>query len=240
MDNSLHKKEEAPNIQDNPQNADKIERYKQQLEGSKAEALKKAEEANRYKEMLINIEYEKVTKDKNYLSDLHKKDPVIADEIAKKFSTSTGTPISSYEEYTNVFAEGNNTDAISNFNPETISKMLDDKMQEYIAMQNNQKVSETVNKMFDGMNGEKRDMAKKFYEDLTSGKNLTTEEAMKYAEMTTLYVNKEEIQQGATNNFIATMGASSIGGHSGVNTTSKQVENPLVAKLGFNHLDSNK
>ncbi len=56
----------------------KITRYKEQLAGSAKEAL-------RYKEMLLETEIQKASSDANSLLELHKKDPRLANEVAKSF-----------------------------------------------------------------------------------------------------------------------------------------------------------
>jgi hypothetical protein len=88
-DNLEEKKDEALET-DNPQKSQEElakeeltkERYKQQLEGSKAEA-------ERLKAMLIDEEVSKASQDAKKLLELHKKDPKLADEVAKKFNYSS-------------------------------------------------------------------------------------------------------------------------------------------------------
>lgn len=78
MDNLDEVQQEATIV--NPPEVEdaKIARYKEQLAGSTQEALK-------YKKMVLEAEVEKASKDANSLLELNKKDPKLANEVAKSF-----------------------------------------------------------------------------------------------------------------------------------------------------------
>ena len=80
MENLQDKNNETPN-EDNSHKAtdqERLERYKQQMEGSKQEAQK-------FRDLAIESEVKRAEVDANSIVDLHAKDPKMADEVAKKF-----------------------------------------------------------------------------------------------------------------------------------------------------------
>jgi hypothetical protein len=82
MTDNLHdgKNIETPEKENSQTAADpeKLERYKQQMEGSKKEAQK-------FRDLAIESEVKRAEADANSITDLHSKDPKMADEVAKKF-----------------------------------------------------------------------------------------------------------------------------------------------------------
>jgi hypothetical protein len=78
----LDNTDENPNeaAQANPQEVEdaKITRYKEQLAGS-------TQEATRYRAMVLETEIQKASNDASSLLELHKKDPKLANEVAKSF-----------------------------------------------------------------------------------------------------------------------------------------------------------
>ena len=81
MDNSQDKTNETlgkDNSQENPDNVDKIERYKQQIDGSKKEAEK-------FRNLAIESEVKRAEVDANSIIELHDKDPKMANEVATRF-----------------------------------------------------------------------------------------------------------------------------------------------------------
>jgi hypothetical protein len=91
MTDNLHddKNIETPNNADNSQPAtdqDKLERYKQQMEGSKQEAKK-------FRDLAIESEVARAEVDANSIVELHDKDPKMADEVAKRFGYSDFTEV---------------------------------------------------------------------------------------------------------------------------------------------------
>lgn len=95
VDNSISDVNETPE-KDNSQDDPKIERYKQQIEGSKKEALRFKEEKETYeRENLISKAFRQVLKDNSSIFDL---DEDIAREVVKLMHEDWWSNTDSYEE----------------------------------------------------------------------------------------------------------------------------------------------
>ena len=78
-DNLQDNNNETPNAENSQNDAtEKVERYKQQIEGSK-------KEAERLRNLALESEVKRAEVDANSIIELHGKDPKLADEVAKRF-----------------------------------------------------------------------------------------------------------------------------------------------------------
>lgn len=195
MDNLDQGGNEAPEKVNPPKSEDAgdatIERYKQQIEGSKKEALTQKERADHYAERTITYEVEKATNDAQALLDLHESDPQLANDVAKRFG------YSSFKE-----AKKAIKDAKKGWSDKDEDKTKKGLSEDEFDKKYKEKRKQEVH-------NESLDLAKEFiweqskdesvikaiserFEDITEWKTLTTKKAIEYAEMATLYVTKKE------------------------------------------------
>jgi len=155
---------------------EKLERYKQQVEGSK-------KEAERLRNLALESEVKIAELDANSIIELHDKDPKMADEVAKRFW---------YTDY---------KDASASINP--VSKKTSDLSEEEKfnkwykekrATEESEKAHTEANKILSKLDESSKGDAEKYYKMITEGKKLTVSQATEFARMATLYVNKDKIK----------------------------------------------
>lgn len=169
---------------DNPQendNQDKdrlLQRYKEQLNGS-------TEEAKRLKNLALDSEQEKVERDPNHLLEFYDKDPKLANELAtKRFN------YSSFEEAKESLLWSNK----SNQWDEDLDYKLEKKLEEREKKREHQVAIEEAKKDFENLSEEKKKEAERYFDDITEWKYLDRNRAKEFANMATLYVNKDEFK----------------------------------------------
>lgn len=184
MDNlDIEKKEwQAPNL-DNPVKTDewdevaKIERYKQQIEWSRQEALAQRQER-------INDWCNVLSEDVTNLNRLAKiKDQKIVTEVLSKFNYSS---IEEALEENWLLDKLKKTDWMSKEELETWYNERKAKDIHQIALSE-------AEKSFSDLTTEEQEVAKKNFEKITKWKILTIDEAKEYADMAALYAIKDKV-----------------------------------------------
>lgn len=101
IDNSFEESKVTPPVVDNsletPEER-KLRRQTEQDSGSRQEALRQKERAEKYESMLINESVAKTTENPNYLLELHSQDPELAEKVSKSL-TYNGSEIKSFDDY---------------------------------------------------------------------------------------------------------------------------------------------
>ena len=171
---------ETPEEQDNS-HTDKLTRYKQQMEWSKAEA-------KRQHDMWLEREVERASRDAKSLLELHKVDPKLADEVARKFW---------YDDFED--AKWSISGADDWWVEKTKTADFEDNFERLYQERRAKEVHEDAIKRADKIlskikDDTQRDVARRQFEKITAGKTLTVEEAEEFADMATLYVNKDSLR----------------------------------------------
>lgn len=167
--------------QDNSHTA-KEERYKQQLAGSK-------QEAERLRNLVIDREVNNAKKDARSLLELHDVDPKLADEVAKKFG---------YDDFNDAKSEIDkkvNGDWMSKTQDANFEESFEKLYQERKAKELNEEALKRADKIIGKITDkDAREKAKAQFKKIVGEKQLTIDEAEEFAEMATLYVNKENLK----------------------------------------------
>jgi len=161
--------------EDVSQDSDKIERYKQQISWSKAEN-------ERMQNLLLDTYKNLAEKDATVLDDLHSKDPKLANRVAKEFW---------YDDYNDLYKTMNKSE-------EQKSWLSEDDLEDWYTKrrakeQHSEALLEAKN-IISKLPEEVKEKAQEYFDDITEWKTLTIKKAKDFAEMATLYVNKDKIK----------------------------------------------
>lgn len=167
--------------QDNSHTA-KEERYKQQLAGSK-------QEAERLRNLVIDREVKNAEKDARSLLELHDVDPKLADEVAKRFG---------YDDFNDAKSEIDKKasgDWVKKTQDASFEENFEKLYQERKAKELNEEALKRADKILNKI-GDKdaREKAQAQFKKIVWNKQLSIDEAEEFAEMATLYVNKESLK----------------------------------------------
>lgn len=179
---------EAPPLVDNPpENPELAKRHAEQMAGSIAEVA-------RLREIAIDSVAKASEKDASAFIETYSKDPKLANEVAKKLG---------YSNADEVLAQINHKPAKveDDFETKYAQKRSEEKHEEAIA-----KAQKILGKLPDELIEE----AQAYFDDITEGKRLDEDKAIKFAEMATLYVNKENIRSGLLNDSLAMLGSTGV------------------------------
>lgn len=179
---------EAPPVVENPpENPEIAKRHAEQMAGSMAEVA-------RLREIAIDSIAKASEKDASAFLETHSKDPKLANEVAKKLG---------YSNADEVLAQINNNPA----------KVEDDFEAKYAQKRSEEKHEEAIikaQKILAKLPDELKEEAQTYFDDITEGKRLDEDKALKFAEMATLYVNKENIRAGLLNDSLAMLGSTGV------------------------------
>lgn len=207
----------SPEWQGDQEDGTKSERQKQIEEGNRAENI-------RLRNLFIDREVEKVSQDATSLLGLHEKDPKLAKEVAKKIDRDA----SEWKDFDSFLKWVKKTSAEDDFETRYQQKRAEEKHQEAI---------KKVEKQFSKLPEELREKAQTYFDKITKGKQLNEEDAMEFAEMTTLYVNKDKIKEWSYSDAMAEMASNWI---SKSKKPSKEESNWIVRDGQLVNLSSNK
>lgn len=170
--------------------ASKIARYKEQIKGSKEEAM-------RLREVAIKQWVKAAEKDARSLLDLYDVDPKLADDVAKEFWYDDYEDAKSYIEK----KFSNSDDSRSSWDLEANFERL---YQERKAKETDAEARARAEKIFakEIKDEALRDKAKSQFKRMAGSKKLTIEEAEEFAEMATLYANKDNMKSEMYNEGI--------------------------------------
>lgn len=175
---------EAPN-NGNPQDDDSqdkdrlLQRYKEQLNGS-------TEEAKRLKNLVLDSEQEKVNQDPNHLLAFYDRDPKLANDLAKRMN------YNSFDEAKQSLVWSKQED--SGDDNDDLDSKLEKKLEEKEKKKEHQQAISEAKKKFENLSEEKKEAAEKYFNDITEWKVLDRNRANEFADMATLYVNKDEFK----------------------------------------------
>jgi len=179
---------EAPKTDNPPENPDIAKRHAEQMAGSIAEVA-------RLREIAVDSVALASEKDAKVFLETHSKDPKLANEVAKKLG---------YSNADEVLAEINKKPA----------KVEDDFETKYAQKRAEEKHEEAIvkaGKILAKIPEELREEAKAYFDEITEGKKLDEDKAIKFAEMATLYVNKDNLRAGLLDDSLAMLGSTWAG-----------------------------
>ena len=197
MDNLVEEQIEALPLEDNPQaepseevyTKEQRERHLQQLEGSKKEAERK-------ESLLVETYVDLASQDASQLDRLYEKDPKLADKVAQRFE------YDSYEDLKRTLSPSEK----KGLTEEDFERMYKERK----AKEEDETARQKAEKLLWKLEWEAKEKAQSYFDMITEWKRLTTEKATEFAEMATLYVNKDKFQAGAKEDIIDLMASSGI------------------------------
>ena len=156
----------------------KATRHAQQLAWSKAEV-------ERLEAIALNAQVKLAANDANNLLELYNSDPKLADKVAKKFG---------YSDFNDAKSTITSWSAIE----QKVEDDFDTKYQKKRAEERHQEAVEDANAFIDKskLDEDLQDQAKDYFTKITRWQQLTRAEAIEFAEMATLYVQKDKIKAG--------------------------------------------
>ena len=175
---------EAPETDNPPENPELVKRHAEQMAGSMAEVA-------RLREIAVDSIAKASEKDAQAFLEAHSKDPKLANEVAKKLG---------YSNADEVFAQINNQPV----------KVEDDFEKKYAQKRAEEKHEEAIVKawkILDKIPEALREEAQAYFDDITEGRKLDEDKAIKFAEMATLYVNKDNLRAGLLDDSLAMLGS---------------------------------
>lgn len=226
---------ETPTTQvvDNSQTPDNTD-WKKRYDDSSKEAKKLVEEKNAKEGMLLNIAVEHVVSNPDYLENLAKEDPDLAEKVVKKLKTDDGEEFDSIEDALK-FVKG----LKKPWSPEKkVEKTIDtDKLyEEFKKRQEQEQTVSYVEDLFKTIPEDKREEIRNNYNDLIEGKsNLSKEKVKKYFDLVNTYKPKKS---DTVDKKMAEMASSGIKN----SASSKEYEDvspwvlALAKQLGKEHL----
>jgi hypothetical protein len=168
-------------------------RYKEQLAWSKAEA-------ERLRNLAIEREYAHASKDAASLLELHSTDSKLANEVAKKFG------YADFKEAKKRIDENLWEKIVvkewSKNDEKSFEEMYQKKKAEELHELSIKRAEKIIWKIKDE---DLKEKAKTYFEKITKGKQLSIDDAEEFAEMATLYVNKDTIRDERFNEWLASL-----------------------------------
>lgn len=218
---------ETPEEQDNSHTA-KEERYKQQLAWSKAEAT-------RLRELLIEQQAKAAEKDARSLLELHDADPKLADEVARKFGYDDFADAKKYIDQKD-FSDG----GVEKTREANLKEDFEKFYQERKAKETHEEAINRANKILWKIKDEwAREKALEKFNQIAWNKTLTIDEAEEFAEMATLYVNKDSLRAERYDEWLSSYASTWL--WMGKKATSDNAGERLVVRDGrLVSLDDNK
>lgn len=175
---------EAPKTDNPSENPEVAKRHAEQLEGSRAEVA-------RMREIAIESVAKASQKDVNVFLETHSKDPKLANDVAKKLG---------YDDANEVLAQINKK-------PEKVEDDFDTKYTQRRAQEEHEKAIAKAEKIIAKLPEDLREEAQKRFDKATKGQTLDEETAIEFAEMATLYVNKDNLRADVLNDSLAMLGS---------------------------------
>lgn len=216
----------TPDEQDNSHTA-KEERYKQQIAWSRAEAT-------RLRELLIEQQAKAAEKDARSLLELHNADPKLADEVARKFGYDDFADAKKYIDQKD-FSDG----GVEKTRDASLKEDFEKFYQERKAKETHEEAINRANKILWKIKDEwAREKALEKFNQIAWNKTLTIDEAEEFAEMATLYVNKDSLRAERYDEWLSSYASTWLWMGKKANTTGWE---KLVVRNGrLVSLDDNK
>ena len=173
---------ETPVEQDNSHTA-KEERYKQQIAWSRAEA-------ERLRNLVLDREVKAAEKDARSLLELHEADPKLADAVARKFGYDDFADAKKYIDQKD-FSDG----GVEKTQNASLKEDFEKFYQERKAKETHEEALKKADKiLWKIKDADARERAEEHFKKIAWNKTLTIDEAEEFAEMATLYVNKDSLR----------------------------------------------
>lgn len=167
---------------------DLLKRYKEQVSWSK-------QESERLRNLAIEAEAKVAEINAWSLLDLHNKDPKLAREVAERFK------FDSYWWYDNFIKSG------WVIKEETTTGLTEDEFEKmYLKRkraEEHEKSLKKVDKIIWKLDEWVQDKAREYFDKITDGKTLDIDSATEFAEMATLYVNRDSFKDTKYNEWLA-------------------------------------
>ena len=183
-----------PQIFDDDFTIEKAKRYKEQYSWYKAEV-------DRLKALAKEVT--KAAVDSNSLLELHKKDPKLANEVAKEFW---------YSDFND--AETNITGKIADKEEITTPAFTEDDFEKMYQKrkekEEHEKAIKKASKLILKLDESLQEKAQSYFDKISNWKMLDEDTALEFAEMATLYVNKDNIKSNKYSDWLAMLWSTGI------------------------------
>lgn len=173
---------EAPKTDNPTENPDVAKRHAEQLTGSRAEVA-------RLEQIAVESVAKASEKDVNVFLETHSKDPKLANKVAIELG---------YANADEVLASINRPGEEDDFETKYAQKRAQEKHEEAITK---------AGKILAKLPEELKEEAQKRFDKITKGQLLDEETAIEFAEMATLYVNKDNLRAEVLNDSLAMLGS---------------------------------
>lgn len=187
-DNVTEVTTEALEIDNPPENPEVTKRHAEQLAGSRAEVA-------RLEQIAIESVAKASEKDASVFLETYSKDPKLANKVAKALWYSNADEILSQINWTPKKEE-------DDFETRYSQKRAEEKHAEAI-----KKAEKVLNKLPE----ELKEEAQKRFDKISKGQLLDEETALEFAEMATLYVNKDNLRADVLNDSLAMLWSTGVG-----------------------------
>lgn len=145
------------------------------------------EENLRLRQMVIDAEVSKASQDAKQLLELHKKDPKLADDVARKFN------YSSFDEAKKVIEKDSSVAGLIDWKQEDD---FDIRYAKKRAAEIHELALKKAEKLLNKLPESQQEIAKEYFDKISLGRTLDEDTALEFAEMATLYVNKDKLKAG--------------------------------------------
>lgn len=183
-DNVTVVSKEAPKTDNPPENPDIAKRHAEQMAGSMAEVA-------RLREIAVDSIAKASQKDASVFLETYAKDPKLANDAAIVLGYSNANEIL-YE---------------LNQKPAKVEDDFETKYAQKRAEEKHEEAIVKAGKILAKIPEELREEAQAYFNDMTEGKRLDEDKATKFAEMATLYVNKDNLRAGLLDDSLAMLGS---------------------------------
>ena len=175
---------EAPKTDNPTENPEVAKRHAEQLAGAKAEVA-------RLEQIAIESVAKASQKDANIFLETHSKDPRLANKVAIELG---------YANADEILAEINKK-------PEKAEDDFETKYAQKRSQEKHEEAIKKADKILGKLPEELKEEAQKRFDKITKGQLLDEETAIEFAEMATLYVNKDNIRADVLNDSLAMLGS---------------------------------
>ena len=193
MDNLDEKKIETPEEDNSQNNEDQSKRHAEMMEWSRAEVEK-------YRTIALEEATKNAHQDAWSLLELHKKDPKLAKEVADWFN------FDKHWGYDNFIKNDWKDTEMKGMSEDEFDKRYTERR----AKEEHEKALKKAGTIINKLEGDLKEKADAFFNNITEWKTLTNEQATEFAEMATLYVNRDNLKSGVLQDGLTSLWSTGV------------------------------
>jgi len=159
-------------------------------------------EVEKYKNAALDVAVKSVALDAQFLLDLHKQDPDLANDVAKRFNYDSFDDAKKFiSPWQKIESKEDVADEDTRFQKMYDTKRWKEKHEEALEM---------VKQIFSNLPADLKDLAQSQFDELSEWKVLDKEKATKIAQMATLYVSKDALLSDKMSEWVALLASTGI------------------------------